>query len=65
MRNKLALAALLLGCSIALAQEVPNHAVPIGTGPGGVGFRFAGPCPTNEVLGWMGGITSDPTCTVG
>jgi hypothetical protein len=65
MKNKLALVAVLLGCSVALAQEVPNHAVPIGTGPGGVGFRFAGPCPTNEVLGWASGVTGDPTCVLG
>lgn len=61
MRKSLALA-FTLWASLAQAQDIPNHSVPIGGGAGAVGFRSAGPCPTNQTLLWVSGTGADPTC---
>lgn len=56
--------ALLLIATPALAQNVPNHAVPIGMGPGAVGWRAVGPCDLNvPIVG--GGLNADPVCATG
>ncbi len=60
-RNLIALAFALLSTN-ALAQNVPNHAVPIGRGTGTQGWGVGGPCAVNQVLSWTGGATADPTC---
>ena len=49
-------------CASALAQDIPNHSVPIGKGPGVVGFGSTGPCL--GALAWQG-PTSDPACSTG
>jgi hypothetical protein len=43
------------------AQEVPNHAVPIGRGPGVVGWGSLGPCAAGQTFGWTAPNT-DPAC---
>ena len=58
--KRIYLLALLLASSAALAQDIPNHSVPIGGGPGVVGWRFASPGPTGGCL-TSGGATVDPT----
>lgn len=62
MVKRLALLLTLLLAPAAQAQDIPNHAVPIGGGPGAVGWKAAGPCPTNQTLIWATGITADPIC---
>lgn len=52
---------LLLVSTVALAQDIPNHAIPIGRGPGAVGFGFGGPCAAGQALVWSG-PTVDPVC---
>lgn len=54
------LALLLIGP--ALAQDITNHSMPVGGGPGVTGWRVAGPCAINQVLAWTGGATADPAC---
>lgn len=49
----------------ALAQDITNHAVPVGGGPGAVGWKAAGPCATGLVLGWTSGTGADPGCQSG
>lgn len=62
MKKSMLLLALLLAASNALAQsgEVANHAVPIGKGPGVVGFGAASPGPAGGVI-TSNGPTVDPT----
>lgn len=48
--------------SVAISQDITNHSVPIGGGPGAVGWKAAGPCTAGQALVWAG-VTSDPTCT--
>lgn len=48
-------------CASASAQYVPNHALPLGKGPGNSGFRFVGPCAAGEII--VGnGTSADPSC---
>lgn len=54
--------ALLLGLAPALAQDITDHAIPIGGGPGFVGWKTGGPCTTGQVLGWAAGVSADPSC---
>jgi hypothetical protein len=63
MVRRLALFALLLS-STAWAQDITNHSVPVGGGPGFVGWKSVGPCPAGQVLGWNS-PTSDPVCLTG
>lgn len=62
MLARLLLALALLWPACAYAQEdLPNHSMPIGTGPGVVGWRTVGPCNSNvPIVG--AGATSDPIC---
>ena len=56
--------ALLLALTASvLAQDIPNHAVPIGRGPGVVGWGIGGPCGINQAMSWLAGATSDPVCS--
>lgn len=57
------LLALLFACfaSLSQAQDLTNHAVAIGGGPGFSGFRAAGPCAGGQALVWSA-ATVDPTC---
>ena len=54
---------LSLFVSSALAQDIPNHSVPVGGGPGFIGFRSIGPCTANQIMAWAGGVGVDPTCS--
>lgn len=60
MKKLLALVITLLPL-VASAQDITNHAVPIGGGPGFVGWKEALPC-TSGVLSWASS-TVDPTCS--
>jgi len=60
--KRIYLLALLLASSAALAQDIPNHSVPIGGGPGVVGWRSAGPCVVGQTLIYSG-TSSDPGCS--
>lgn len=46
----------------ALAQDITNHAVPVGGGPGFSGFRAVGPCSTGQTIVWNSGTSADPSC---
>lgn len=46
----------------ATAQDITNHALPVGGGPGSVGWREAGPCTASQVLAWVTGGAADPSC---
>lgn len=60
---KLALAISLgLIASTASAQDIPNHSLPVGRGPGVVGWGVFGPCTTGQVPVWSAGSGADPTC---
>lgn len=63
-RMKKLLLLFTLWSSLALAQpaDVPNHAIPIGRGPGVIGWGVGGPCAAGQILIWAGGATVDPTC---
>src|SRR5216684_174472 len=61
MKKTLALA-FTLWASCAAAQDIPNHAMAVGAGPGVVGFKFIGPCASGQVPVWLTGPTADPTC---
>lgn len=50
----------LVNC--ALAQDITNHSVPIGGGPGAVGWKEAGPCAAGQALVWSN-VSTDPQCT--
>ena len=60
VKRILVLGLLLASCTVALTQDIPNHSVPIGGGPGAVGWRFATPGPAGGCL-ISGGATVDPT----
>lgn len=62
MKKFLAFLALLLATSVAAAQDITNHAMPVGGGPGFVGWRAVGPCTNAQVIGWPSGVTGDPAC---
>ena len=64
MVQRLTLLAALLASTAAFGQELPNHSVAVGGGPGFAGFRSVGPCPANQVLGWTSS-TQDPVCLTG
>ena len=64
MVQRLTLLAALLASTAAFGQELPNHSVAVGGGPGFVGFKSVGPCPANQVLGWTS-PTQDPVCLTG
>lgn len=51
---------LLLAGLVAFAQDIANHAVPIGGGPGAVGWKQAVPGTAGQVL-TSTGAASDPT----
>lgn len=55
------LLALLLLTVPAYAQDVPLHSVPIGQGPGVVGWHSVGPCGAGQGVGWVSSSV-DPTC---
>lgn len=55
------LLALLLWPSLAFAQDVPNHAIPIGRGPGVIGFGSVTCASGQLIVG--GGSTADPVCS--
>jgi len=61
MKKLLALA-FALWASCAAAQDIPNHAMPIGGGPGTIGWKTLGPCASGQVPVWLTGPTADPTC---
>jgi hypothetical protein len=49
----------------ALAQDVvPNHAIPIGRGPGVIGWGVVGPCALGQVPTFQG-PSADPICGAG
>lgn len=48
--------------SVAIAQDITNHSVPIGGGPGAVGWKAAGPCAAGQALVWSS-VNADPQCT--
>jgi len=47
---------------LAVAQDIPAHSMPIGQGPGVVGWGVGGPCNAGQVLVWQGGPGADPSC---
>jgi hypothetical protein len=55
--------AIFLFCLIpaALGQDITNHSVPVGGGPGVVGWKSIGPCAAGELLGWASALV-DPSC---
>lgn len=62
MRKILTFLLLLTFCAPALAQDITNHSVAVGGGPGFIGFRAVGPCTNAQVLGWPSGVSADPAC---
>lgn len=60
--KKLLVLALTLFTSLASAQDITNHALPVGGGPGVVGWRVIGPCLSTQVLVWPSGVSADPAC---
>lgn len=59
--KKLLTISIVLLASVALAQDITNHSVPVGGGPGAVGWRSVGPCTTSQVI--LGaGASADPVC---
>lgn len=46
----------------AIAQDIANHSMPIGGGPGSVGWKVGGPCAAGQALVWTA-PTQDPQCT--
>ena len=63
MVKKLLLALALLVPTLASAQDIPAHSVPISAGPGVAGWRQGGPCGVNQAMSWLSGATGDPTCS--
>lgn len=61
--KKLLLTLLLTTSSLALAQDITNHAIPVGGGPGAVGWKEIGPCTASQLMVWVGGTGSDPSCS--
>lgn len=55
------LLALLLLTACAQAQDITNHSMPVGGGPGVVGWKEVGPCAANQAAIWAG-VSSDPAC---
>lgn len=51
----------LAGYACAQPADVTNHAIPIGRGPGVIGWGEVGPCAANQTTVWSG-TTSDPAC---
>lgn len=47
--------------SVAISQDIANHSMPIGGGPGAVGWKTGGPCSAGQALVWAGAGV-DPTC---
>jgi len=60
--KKLISAFLVLWSLSAAAQDIPNHSMPVGRGPGAVGFGFVGPCTVGQTPVWNNN-TSDPICS--
>lgn len=60
MRKLLALA-FILWASGAAAQNVQNHAIPLGKGPGVVGWGKVGPCAAGSTIIGQG-ASADPVC---
>jgi hypothetical protein len=60
MKKLLALLALLASFP-ALGQDITNHSVAVGGGPGFSGFRSVGPCASGQTTVW-GSSSADPTC---
>jgi hypothetical protein len=52
----------LCAVGIAVAQDITNHAIPIGGGPGAVGWKTGGPCTAGQTLVWSS-ASVDPQCT--
>ena len=48
-----------LWASCANAQDIPNHSIPIGKGPGIVGWGIGGPCSTGQGLVQLGPARRD------
>jgi len=61
MRKLLAFAFSLI-TTLAFAQDITNHSVAVGGGPGFIGFRSVGPCTNDQVIGWPSGVRADPAC---
>jgi len=59
--KKLTIFALALSATTAWAQDVPNHSVPIGRGPGVIGWGFTAACTTGNILSCNNSGNSDPT----
>lgn len=57
--------ALTLLCSPALAQDITNHSIPVGGGPGSVGWKTVGPCAVGQTINWPSGVSGDPACGAG
>lgn len=57
-------AAVALALPPVMAQDITNHAVPVGGGPGAVGWKEAGPCSAGETLVWSSS-SADPVCGAG
>lgn len=57
-----ALALLLLFSTSGLGQDITNHSVPVGGGPGAVGWKSVGPC--QGTLIWPSS-NADPVCSSG
>lgn len=60
--RKLLTFAFALCATSSLAQNVPNHTIPIGRGPGVVGWGTGGPCVAGQGLIWNNGSGADPVC---
>lgn len=60
MRKLLGTIALALWASVASGQDITNHAIPVGTGPGAVGWRQAVPGVAGTLL-VSNGVNADPS----
>jgi len=48
----------------ALAQDITNHSIPVGAGPGAIGWNTVGPCAVGvPIVG--NGAGADPVCNAG
>lgn len=59
--KKLLILIFVLFAPLALAQDIANHSMPVGGGPGAVGWKTAGPCSFGQVLVWSS-VNADPAC---
>lgn len=62
MTRVISILALLLTVSSAMAQQVPNHAMPVGRGPSISSFNFVGPCTIGKIPQYTSNAAADPSC---